>query len=608
MGNNYTTGAFNFYFYGILVPQNINVNWLGENIRVTWDEFYEPDVQFEIWDTPDGGVKTLLGITALGASSFETTVDNTVGHSISVIATKLMVYSSPSEPIRIDPILFYYVDPAGVDGAGVDGSILNPWLTLAYAATRALVPGDVIHVNAGAYAEPTRINLSAGVSIVGAGKALVTVTSTYVALDNYDGSIRLWSALSNTNGNQVITGITLDGSALTAKKAINVYRRSNVKIFDCDITDFHYSGCTFRSTTYETGNEVYNCDITNCAERVGGIGEGLIEMSYQNGMNIYNNNLDQSARAAGHNGNIIDAVVGHNRALKFYGNTTTKPYSEGAGWNFHIESWDCDGGFEIYLNNFNGGGCHIDIGGYYNVKGDFAYSWYIHHNHFEQAVLQPYNATVSTIGVDIESVTSDVLIEKNYFLNLQFGIYHSIDQSRVQHDIAVNTNIFENIGTTDNLWSGVVMLSETGVAPSMYNIYYQNNTMIASGAFTVAAAFISFLNVGTANDFYIRNNIINGFRNPIWIYSGAGQMQTMYYQNNQLNNTDNTIRYAAGETITTIVTSGNQNGDPLFVGAADFHLQAGSPCINKGINIGLLTDYDNVVISNPPEIGCYEYV
>jgi hypothetical protein len=48
--------------------------------------------------------------------------------------------------------------------------------------------------------------------------------------------------------------------------------------------------------------------------------------------------------------------------------------------------------------------------------------------------------------------------------------------------------------------------------------------------------------------------------------------------------------------------------NPLFVSAgSDFHLQAGSPAIHAGINVGLSTDYDGSAWYNPPSIGAYEY-
>ena len=51
--------------------------------------------------------------------------------------------------------------------------------------------------------------------------------------------------------------------------------------------------------------------------------------------------------------------------------------------------------------------------------------------------------------------------------------------------------------------------------------------------------------------------------------------------------------------------------DPLFVSTAtpDFHLQAGSPCINAGVDVGLTTDYEGATVpwGAAPDIGAYEY-
>ena len=53
---------------------------------------------------------------------------------------------------------------------------------------------------------------------------------------------------------------------------------------------------------------------------------------------------------------------------------------------------------------------------------------------------------------------------------------------------------------------------------------------------------------------------------------------------------------------------GNINADPLWVNPpTDLHLQAGSPCIGKGLLIaGVLTDKDGKTRANPPSIGAYE--
>ena len=52
----------------------------------------------------------------------------------------------------------------------------------------------------------------------------------------------------------------------------------------------------------------------------------------------------------------------------------------------------------------------------------------------------------------------------------------------------------------------------------------------------------------------------------------------------------------------------SQSANPLFVGGGDYHLQAGSPAINAGINTGYVyvEDFDGVVVGSPPCVGCYE--
>jgi len=55
-----------------------------------------------------------------------------------------------------------------------------------------------------------------------------------------------------------------------------------------------------------------------------------------------------------------------------------------------------------------------------------------------------------------------------------------------------------------------------------------------------------------------------------------------------------------------------QDQDPLFVNIDvnnnfyDFHLQAGSPCVNTGKNASVGIDLDNNIRDANPDIGCYE--
>lgn len=86
----------------------------------------------------------------------------------------------------------------------------------------------------------------------------------------------------------------------------------------------------------------------------------------------------------------------------------------------------------------------------------------------------------------------------------------------------------------------------------------------------------------------------------------------MNIENNDMYNCGETLWYFTGCTVTNDTTQNNIITDPLFVTpGSDFHLQAGSPCINAGLATGLAfitTDYDEVAVDDPPEIGAFEYV
>jgi hypothetical protein len=54
--------------------------------------------------------------------------------------------------------------------------------------------------------------------------------------------------------------------------------------------------------------------------------------------------------------------------------------------------------------------------------------------------------------------------------------------------------------------------------------------------------------------------------------------------------------------------TGNINSDPLFVGGGDYHLQVGSPCIDKGTAVGAPThDIEGTPRDAAPDMGAYEW-
>jgi hypothetical protein len=75
-------------------------------------------------------------------------------------------------------------------------------------------------------------------------------------------------------------------------------------------------------------------------------------------------------------------------------------------------------------------------------------------------------------------------------------------------------------------------------------------------------------------------------------------------------NSDHCIFHSIGTKALTSNTSEVSTSDPLFVSplTGDFRLQAGSPGINAGVNIGLTTDLAGSAVANPPDVGAYELI
>jgi hypothetical protein len=109
------------------------------------------------------------------------------------------------------------------------------------------------------------------------------------------------------------------------------------------------------------------------------------------------------------------------------------------------------------------------------------------------------------------------------------------------------------------------------------------------------------------NNLTITNNIFQGFgTRPIDII-GATKDYLLIQNNIYYGNGSNSALIHDG-TPTHYTNSGSLTSNPLFITAgSDFHLQAGSPAINAGVNEGLTLDYEGSTVNNPPEIGAYEY-
>ena len=495
----------------------------------------------------------------------------------------------------------YYIDPAGKNTN--NGSPGSPWNTLAYACSRVTVSGDIIHVNAGTYNETTQSVLAVGVSIEGAG--VTSVIHSQVGGTSF--TILLSSGSVATNGNQHISNLKMDGNKLAAYGAIRVAFRKNVEIYNCTFVDFNYFGVSFINgeppTTYATGNSFHDNIVTNCSGYYDGA-RGDLEIQGQDGMLIYNNNM--TVNRGTNDGDVIYGVEGFLKNIKIYKNTLTKIYTPGvSSWDFAIEFWNCLGGIEIYDNIITGS---IDLTRV-NPKGSYNYSVWIHDNTIGQTSLK---SAQSVRGVLLEYWASDVIIERNLIQNVAEGIF--FQQANAVHtveNITIRSNIFKNIGANVNSTGWGVYFSKEDYNDIVRNINIWNNVFTAQTGSYSTMYGIGLPDIGTATNVSVRNNIIQGFDNSPVYASGTGStsIKTLSIENNIFyeNGNGNAPRYANGMAPSGNTTQNNIIGNPLFVSTSDFHLQAGSPAIGKGIyTSGSTTDFNGTAFKNPPSIGAYE--
>lgn len=513
----------------------------------------------------------------------------------------------------------YYISPTGSNSN--TGGISSPWLTLTYACAHATAPGDIIHVNAGTYVTTAQCVLAAGVSIEGVGVTSVissTITTTYVF------TIDATSTSEGTNGNQHISGIKMTGGSLgspTAYGAIMVDRRSNVSIYNCTIEHFFKRGVVMvgstwgsglEPTTLATGNSFHDNILTNCSDYSGvahsGAGCGELEIGGQRGLLIYNNTITEPDRGTDATGFCIKySNDGYNRGTKIYNNTISRPAYDGSTWDFALELWNDRGGLEIYNNNIQGS---IDISGSssltYDVGHYYGYAVKIYNNVIGFATMQGGEQ----LGIDIERGQTDgFYVYNNIFKNISTPLQFWQGDLDVVENLYFYYNIFNGVGAAGQSNYGNV--TDFGTIDN-HNVTYDNinfiNNVCYAGATGDPGTAFRLDPPGTMTNVTIRNNIVQGFNQPVYIEEQYGEISTVSIEKNIFygNTSNNVLTYG---TPTNVTNQNNLTSDPKFVTpGSDFHLQASSPAINAGIHIaGYTLDFSSAAVGNPPEIGAYEY-
>ncbi len=437
----------------------------------------------------------------------------------------------------------YYVDINGIDSPSRDGAKGKEFASIAYALSRSSF-GDTIHLNKGTYNVNSTLSIPSGVSIEGDGASSII---KFINTNKYNVALKLASEIEGTEGNQSISYLRLDGN----KKGwapVYQFARSNVKYHHLTVTNFVTQGLYIYGKTdgsagipnkYSTGNEIYNCIITDCATyNTGGYyGYGNIAFGGQDGLKIYNNIITATGKSSNLNGVGIKAVNGNGNNIGckiFNNNIFTDMSTVGANsYNFAIETWN-NQGLEIYGNNIFG---TIDLGGYTCNKGNYKYSAYVHDNFIgSNSILNN-----DKIGIIIEGAieNSDIVIEKNKFKYLNRSIIFYQSEKAKYNNIKIYNNRFEDCGYKASGYNNTYAITwnSSHVGWTIKNLKVRNNIFISiqnSQLKTLAAMLIPSKLGCNVDSIYFTGNKIKGFSTAPIYGSSSGKVTNFYYENNTL--------------------------------------------------------------------------
>lgn len=198
-------------------------------------------------------------------------------------------------------------------------------------------------------------------------------------------------------------------------------------------------------------------------------------------------------------------------------------------------------------------------------------------------------------------------------------IYGTVDGSYIHHNWAQGNDGFleagssGGTGTANNitiaynvsyLTGHFIGIHGTGSEMVTFNNWkVDNNTVVENGDF---ASMYFYANV-TPTQFYLRNNIFY-LNNVTYVLYNDGIHTVNWTRQNNLYYYASTAWHDFGFTL----GASERIADPQFIdlSAPDLHLQATSPAIGAGINLGYGSDFDNrpVPMDSAPDVGAYEYV
>ncbi|QGQ95175.1 carbohydrate-binding protein [Paenibacillus psychroresistens] len=562
-------------------------------------------------------------VTAINASGSKLATNSGISFTTGAAPTPTPVPTATPTPAPTPtpvPGSTFYISPSGNDSTGT-GTNGNPWKSLAYAA--AHVPaglGNTIYLKAGIYYETVATILPLGVNIQGAGESTTTVTSNGAipapGVDQGSADWKLWyegtliqltspgysganprygapeTMVNSANGNQTLSGFTIDGNNKQIKAGVWVENRNNVTMHHVTFNNLQMRGAVFgRSDMYwyiplpdgkwMYNTTIYNCTFTNSGSQQGSETLGNLNIAGLDGADIYNITINDTMGYG-----IKFIFVGHYRNVKIH-DTTINVNETDAQWGekISIELWNLHYGNEVYNITCN--------------------TWMSFVNHAQMTAYQPVGTATNNLKVhhvrmvdqdgssgkeSIEAALSGVEIYDTYIQDKGFGI--AIWRGGGSYELKnyiIRNNIFANVNRTPGFGFG--NSAAVFVPDAASNIKIYNNVFDHMG---------NGLNLNSASGVDIKNNVfINTEGADVENGSGVTFMNNLKYHTNPQKASFVMVN---GPTLGT----GNILGLPGFKNTGnrwDTYYQsasASSLVVNNGVNVGL--PYNGTA----PDIGRWE--
>jgi hypothetical protein len=484
----------------------------------------------------------------------------------------------------------FYVSTTGSDSG--NGSSSSPWRTLKYAVTRTPANQDyAIQLSAGTFIENGLIEVPLDVSIYGAGidQTILKAASSfyyYPASPAYatDKFLISLNASGQVNGNQTLSGFTIDGDSKKLHGGIYVHYRSNVTIDAVKVQNTNFTGMWLWDVKDSKllNSKIVNSSWGSSSYCVGALNIGNVERVEIANLDI-NEDRGYGIKAIGPGGNnkIVNLKIHDSRI-------SVHPFglwNGGSAPNIAIELWSVNlVGSEIYNTYVDN---TISLINSNATPSTGVQTIRVHHNTIDM------ETRAQGAGYGIELTVHDAEIDHNYFLKGTYGIAnwdHSMKNWNIHH------NTFYALQGT---YPGEAVRSQSN---GLHNVKFYNNTIEFAGTKTMNVIGLyggASDNIDVKNNLFIDNNTSYSYYPNQFIHMENGAtLSVLTVKNNSF------YRLPVGNVSGTY--SNNLTSDPLINKTSNrpdpyYMPKTGSPLINAGINVGY------PFTGSAPEIGAFEY-